>query len=86
MSVVAHSSASQVRAVALPSRHPRARRLDLMTDAAPPIFVGWPATLARLFAREDLTSAEAGAALGEILLGRAEASQIGAFLAALRTR
>lgn len=47
---------------------------------------GWPAVLAQLFRREDLSTALAAATLGEILEGRAEPSQIGAFLAAMRTK
>jgi len=47
---------------------------------------GWPSVLARLFRREDLTSELATAALAEILDGRAKPSQIGAFLAAMRTK
>jgi anthranilate phosphoribosyltransferase len=47
---------------------------------------GWPLVLSRLFRREDLTTELATAALTEILDGRAKASQIGAFLAAMRTK
>lgn len=47
---------------------------------------GWPAVLAQLFRRQDLSIDVAAATLGEILEGRAEASQIGAFLAAMRTK
>jgi anthranilate phosphoribosyltransferase len=47
---------------------------------------GWPAVLSRLFRREDLTTEIATAALGEILDGRAKPSQVGAFLAAMRTK
>ena len=49
-------------------------------------FGGWPVVLARLFAREDLSASEAALAFGEVLAGRAQDSQIGAFLAALRTK
>ena len=47
---------------------------------------GWPSVLAKLFRSEDLTTELATAALGEILEGRAKPSQIGAFLAAMRTK
>jgi anthranilate phosphoribosyltransferase len=47
---------------------------------------GWPSVLARLFRRKDLTTELATAALTEILEGRAKPSQIGAFLAAMRTK
>jgi anthranilate phosphoribosyltransferase len=47
---------------------------------------GWPSVLATLFHREDLTTELATAALAEILEGRAKPSQIGAFLAAMRTK
>ena len=47
---------------------------------------GWPSLLARLFHREDLTTELATAALTEILEGRAKPAQIGAFLAAMRTK
>jgi anthranilate phosphoribosyltransferase len=47
---------------------------------------GWPEVLARLMRREDLTAAEAAAALDAILAGEAAASQVAAFAAALRTK
>jgi anthranilate phosphoribosyltransferase len=47
---------------------------------------GWPSVLSRLFRREDLTTELATSALTEILDGRAKPSQIGAFLAAMRTK
>jgi anthranilate phosphoribosyltransferase len=47
---------------------------------------GWPSVLSRLFRREDLTTELATLALGEILEGRAKPAQIGAFLAAMRTK
>lgn len=47
---------------------------------------GWSGVLGRLFRREDLPAADAAAALGEILTGRAEPAQTGAFAAALRTK
>jgi anthranilate phosphoribosyltransferase len=47
---------------------------------------GWPAILGRLFSRQDLSSDDAMAALDEVLAGRAQPSQIAAFLAALRTK
>lgn len=49
-------------------------------------FGGWPAILSHLFAGEDLPGDAATAAFGEILEGRAEPSQIGAFVAAMRTK
>ena len=49
-------------------------------------FGGWPAVLSQLFSGRDLPTAVATAALGEILEGRAEPAQIGAFAAALRTK
>jgi len=47
---------------------------------------GWPALLGALFRREDLSSEHVGAALGEILAGRASNAQIAAFAAALRVK
>jgi anthranilate phosphoribosyltransferase len=47
---------------------------------------GWPGVLRRLLARDDLTSAEAGAVLGEILAGEATPSQLAAFLIAMRMK
>jgi anthranilate phosphoribosyltransferase len=47
---------------------------------------GWPATLRRLIAHEDLTGEEAGAALTEILEGRATPAQIAGFIVALRLK
>jgi len=47
---------------------------------------GWPAILSKLFRREDLTTELATLALTEIFAGRAKPSQIGAFLAAMRTK
>ncbi len=47
---------------------------------------GWPAVLGRLFRREDLSEAEAAAALSAVLAGEATAAQIAAFAAALRTK
>jgi len=49
-------------------------------------FGGWPGLLGRLAAREDLTSAEAGVALREILEGAATPSQMGAFIFGLRCK
>ena len=49
-------------------------------------FGGWSAILGRLFRREDLRAEQASAALADILAGRAEPAQIGAFAAALRTK
>ena len=47
---------------------------------------GWPGVLRRLLARDDLTAAEAGAVLGEILAGEAAPSQLAAFVIALRMK
>jgi anthranilate phosphoribosyltransferase len=47
---------------------------------------GWPGVLRRLQARTDLTAAEAGAVLGEILSGEAAPSQVAAFVVALRMK
>ncbi|MHB1786630.1 MAG: anthranilate phosphoribosyltransferase [Acidimicrobiales bacterium] len=47
---------------------------------------GWPAVLGRLMAGEVLTADEAGAVLGDVLAGNATASQVAAFVTALRLR
>ena len=47
---------------------------------------GWPAVLGRLVAGHDLTTDEAGAALGEVLVGAATPAQIAAFVTALRIK
>jgi anthranilate phosphoribosyltransferase len=47
---------------------------------------GWPAVLGRLAAGEDLGSAEAGAALTEVLAGKATPAQIAAFVFGLRCK
>jgi len=47
---------------------------------------GWPSILGKLFSGHDLDAAEAGAALAAILAGEAAASQVAAFVAALRTK
>ena len=47
---------------------------------------GWPAVLSRLLAGEDLSGAEAGCALGEVLSGMASPAQIAAFVTALRAK
>lgn len=57
-----------------------------MSDSAPSISLDWPALFAQLFARRDLSYDQAGAALSEILAGRAQPSQIAAFAACLRTK
>lgn len=49
-------------------------------------FGGWSAVLHALFRRENLTEDQAAAALADILAGRADPAQIGAFAAALRTK
>ena len=47
---------------------------------------GWPALLGRLAAGSDLTAAESGAALREILDGAATPSQVAAFIFGLRCK
>src|SRR5215207_549494 len=47
---------------------------------------GWPFVLRRLFARQDLTGDEAGAALADVLEGTATPAQIAAFAVALRMK
>jgi anthranilate phosphoribosyltransferase len=47
---------------------------------------GWPGALTRLLAGEDLSGAEAGAAIAEILGGEVPPSIIGGFLVALRAK
>jgi anthranilate phosphoribosyltransferase len=47
---------------------------------------GWPGVLGRLLSRRDLTADEAGCALGQVLLGAANASQISAFVMGLRMK
>lgn len=49
-------------------------------------FIGWPALLAQLLARVDLTSAQAESAITQILTGDATPSQITAFIVALRAK
>ncbi len=49
-------------------------------------FIGWPEVLHRVTAREDLSAADAGAALAQVLAGEAEPVQLAAFIAALRTK
>ena len=46
--------------------------------------LSWPRTLSLLLAGENLTRAEAGWALREIMAGEATEAQIGAFMMALR--
>lgn len=55
-------------------------------DGGSRAFPGWPVVLGRLMARSDLTAEEAGAALGEILAGRASPAHIAAFAVALRVK
>jgi anthranilate phosphoribosyltransferase len=62
---------------------------ELAADAEATYFAefgGWPAVLSQLFSGRDLPIEAATATLGEILEGRAEPSQIGAFAAAMRTK
>jgi anthranilate phosphoribosyltransferase len=47
---------------------------------------GWPGTLGRLVAHQDLDRDEAAAALGEILEGRATPAQIAGYIVALRMK
>lgn len=47
---------------------------------------GWPGVLARLFAREDLSRAEASAAMVEIFRGDASPVHVAAFVSALRVK
>jgi len=47
---------------------------------------GWPAVLGPLFAGEDLTGAQAGAAMAEVLRGDASSAQIAALAVALRIK
>ena len=49
-------------------------------------FNGWPDLLAHLLDRRDLTAAQAGAAITEILNGDATPSQMTAFIVALRAK
>lgn len=49
-------------------------------------FGGWPGVLGRVTRGEHLAVDEAAAAFGEILAGEATPAQVGAFVAALRTR
>jgi anthranilate phosphoribosyltransferase len=56
-----------------------------MADQAQPPFT-WPAVLARLLKREDLTEAEAAAAMAAVLSGEATPAQIAAFAVGLRIK
>jgi anthranilate phosphoribosyltransferase len=47
---------------------------------------GWPGILRKLFAREDLSSDEAAAAIDQIFAGDASHAQIAAFISALRVK
>ena len=49
-------------------------------------FMGWPAVLARLLDGNDLTADEAASAISEILRGDATASQMTAFIVAMRAK
>mgnify|MGYP001814419486 FL=1 len=49
-------------------------------------FIGWPEVLHRVTAREDLSADDAEAALAQVLAGQADPAQLGAFIAALRTK
>lgn len=51
---------------------------------APEDFIGWPALLTQLLERRDLTAAQAESAITQILNGDATASQMTAFIVALR--
>ena len=60
----------------------------MSTDSAPSLadLGGWPFILGRLVGGEDLGSAEASAALSEILAGAATSAQIAAFAVSLRMK
>ena len=47
---------------------------------------GWPFVLGRLFAREDLTADQAGAAISDVLEGSATSAQIAAFATGMRMK
>jgi len=47
---------------------------------------GWPGVLSRLLAGKELTSEEAGCALGQVLTGDATPAQVAAFVTALRAK
>jgi anthranilate phosphoribosyltransferase len=55
-------------------------------NSASSTFPGWAAVLSQLFRREDLSALLAGQIFDEVLTGRAELTQIAAFVAALRTK
>jgi anthranilate phosphoribosyltransferase len=57
-----------------------------LRDSTSLTFAGWPEILARLSKRQDLTAAEARAAMGEVFEGQATPSQLGAFLMGLRSK
>ncbi|NIR40803.1 MAG: anthranilate phosphoribosyltransferase, partial [Actinobacteria bacterium] len=46
----------------------------------------WPDILGRIMAGDDLSEIETRSAMGEIMGGRAEPAQIGAFIVALRMK
>jgi anthranilate phosphoribosyltransferase len=48
--------------------------------------VSWPAVLSKLIARDDLSSAESGWAMRQVLAGEATSAQIAGFAVALRTK
>ena len=52
----------------------------------PEQFIGWPTLLAQLLERKDLSSAQAEAAITQILTGDATPSQMTAFIVALRAK
>ncbi len=49
-------------------------------------FIGWPSLLAQLLERRDLSAAQAGAAITQILRGDTTPSQMTAFIVALRAK
>lgn len=59
-----------------------------MSEAGPTLdqLGGWPAVLGSLTAGNDLSSAQAAAAMGEILAGNATSAQIAGFIVALRMK
>jgi anthranilate phosphoribosyltransferase len=78
--------AARVRPV-LPSRLGFAPdRIDLTREFAVSDLFAWPAVLGPLLRREDLSEAQAGAAMGSVLAGEATPAQIAAFATGLRIK